>query len=104
MAMKPSPFRRIARIEVLPRYRIHVWWTGGGEAVADFSQEIFNGPAWAPIRDESQFNRVELIENGRVIAWPEPVDQRGFPTLDVDADGLWHMAQEQAAAAKAAAE
>jgi len=95
---------RIARIEPLPGFRIRIWWQAGGEGITDFSDDLARFPIWEPVRDEAQFNTVRLEEGGRQIEWPEPVDQWGYPVLEVDADGLWHMAQEQAAAAKAAAE
>ena len=84
----------IARIETLTQYRLRVWWRAGGQSVVDFSDDIANGPVWEPLQDERMFATVRLVDRGTVIQWPEPV-WNGAPLLEVDADGLWHMAREQ---------
>ena len=88
----------IDRIEPLPGYRILVHWRAGGQSVADFSDDVANGPVWAPLRDEALFARVRLTSNGTVIEWPEPLGRNGEPTVDVDADGLWFMTHSRTAA------
>ena len=86
--------RRIEAIRPLPNHRLFVRWTNGGEAVVDLADDIANGPVFRPLRDERLFAQVELSDDGRVIAWPEPRNEFG-PLIDIDADGLWFTAQEQ---------
>ena len=81
-------------VEPRPGYRLLVRWTGGGESLVDLSDDVLNGPVWAPLRDERLFARVRVASNGRVIEWPEPT-WHGDPAIDVDGDGLWFKAQEQ---------
>ena len=88
----------IQRIEPQPGYRLLIHWKAGGHAVVDFSDDVANGPVWEALRDERLFAKVRLIKRGRVIAWPEPRRRNGDPEIEVDADGLWHMAQARSAA------
>jgi hypothetical protein len=88
----------IQRIAPQPGYRLLVHWREGGHTVVDFSDDVANGPVREPPRDERLFARVRLARRGRVIAWPEPRHPNGWPTVDVDADGLWYIAQTQNAA------
>ncbi len=88
----------IDRIEPLSGHRILVHWREGGQSVADFSDDIAHGPVWEPLRNETQFARVRLINSGTLIEWPEPVGRNGEPAIDVDADGLWFMTHSEKAA------
>jgi hypothetical protein len=88
----------IQRIAPQPGYRLAVHCREGGHAVVDFSDDVANGPVWWPLWDERLFAKVRLVKRGRVIAWPESRHPNGWPTVDVDADGLWYMAQAQNAA------
>ena len=96
--MTEAILHKIDRIEPQPGYRVLVHWRAGGTSVVDFSDDVANGPIWAPLRDEQLFAKVRLVNRGRVIEWPEPGHPNGWPTVDVDADGLWYMAQAQNAA------
>jgi len=72
-----------------------VFWCAGGQSLVDFSDDIALGPVFEPLRDERLFAQVRLIREGTVIEWPEPARYNGEPEIEIDADGLWHMAQEQ---------
>ena len=86
----------IARVTPLPGYRLRVEWEAGGASIVDFSSDVRDGPVWRPMRDEAVFSKVHVTDRGRMIAWPEPRDRFG-PMVEVDGDGLWHMAREQEA-------
>jgi hypothetical protein len=85
----------IQRIAPQPGYRLLIHWKAGGNAIVDFSDDVAHGPIWEPLRDERLFAQVRLVKRGRVIEWPEPVRHNGEPAIDIDADGLWYMAQAQ---------
>jgi len=91
----------IDRIAPLPGYRLRIWWRSGGESVIDFADDVATGPVWAPLCDPVMFAKVCLVDQGTAIEWPEPKDRNGWPSVDVDADGLWHMAQRQRGAVAA---
>jgi hypothetical protein len=95
MSIADAFFHPIERIEVQPGYRILVFWKAGGQSFVDFSDDVAHGPVWAPLRDERLFATVRVVREGTVIEWPEPIGLFGDPEIEVDADGLWHMAQEQ---------
>jgi Protein of unknown function (DUF2442) len=95
MSIAEAFLHPIERIEVQPGYRILVFWKDGGQSMVDFSDDVAHGPAFAPLKDERLFAQVRLVREGTVIAWPEPIGLFGDPDVDVDADGLWHMAQAQ---------
>ena len=88
----------IDRIEPRPGYRVLVFWKDGGQSLVDFSDDVAHGPIFETLRDERKFARVRLVKKGTVIEWPEPVRNNGDPMIDIDADGLWYMAQAQKAA------
>lgn len=91
----------IERVEPLPGYLLRVHWVNEGQSLVDFSHDVASGPVWAPLRDVRLFNKVRVTDYGRVIEWPEPNQGPDWPQVDIDADGLWHMAQAQNQAAAA---
>jgi hypothetical protein len=91
----------VAKIEPQPGYRVLVHWVNEGQSLIDFSSDVANGPVWAPLRDQRLFAKVRVVDYGRVIEWPEPGQGPDWPQVDIDADGLWHMAQAQSAAVAA---
>jgi hypothetical protein len=42
-----------------------------------------------------------VVAEGTVVEWPEPARANGWPNVDVDADGLWAMAERQGASVAA---
>lgn len=91
----------IERVDPLPGYRLRVWWRGGGQSLIDFSADVANGPVWEPLRDERLFAKVQVIDDGGAIEWPEPRRGNGWPVVDIDADGLWETALLQTGAVAA---
>ena len=86
---------RIARIECRPDYRVLVAWTTGRRSVLDFSDDVGSGGVWSVLRDQRLFGLVRIAHDGSVLEWPEPARPNGEPPVDIDADGLWAMANEQ---------
>lgn len=89
-------------IEPKPGYRQLVRWSAGEHSLVDFARYVATGPVWTPMRgDKYLFTRVRVTDYGMAVEWPEPARRNGEPEIEVDADGLWHMAAEQKAAAAA---
>ncbi|MSP02795.1 MAG: DUF2442 domain-containing protein [Acetobacteraceae bacterium] len=99
--MTDDILHHIDHVDPLPGYRLRVWWRAGGQSLVDFSDDVADGPVWAPLRDERLFAKVQVIDNGRVIEWPEPRRANGWPVVDIDADGLWYTALQQSGAVAA---
>lgn len=95
MSIADAFLHPIERIEPQAGYRILVFWKAGGQSMVDFSADVANGPMFEPLRDPRLFTQVRLIREGTVIEWPEPIGLFGEPAIDIDADGLWYMAQSQ---------
>ena len=92
----------IEAIEPLPGHRLAVRWETGARSVIDFSTDVQTAPIWAPLRDEHLFAKARIVADGAVVEWPEPARANGWPNVDVDADGLWAMAQRQSGSVAAA--
>jgi len=66
-------------------------WQDGSEGVVDVSGIIGAFRVYAPLRDSSElFRQVRLGEHGTDIAWSDEIDMA--------ADTLWRLAQEQSGA------
>jgi hypothetical protein len=87
----------IQAVEPLPGHRLMVRWETGDRSVIDFSGDVASAPVWAPLQDERLFAKARVVADGAVVEWPEPVRANGWPNVDVDADGLWAMAERQGA-------
>ena len=95
MSISDAFLHPIERIEPRPGYCVLVFWKEGGQSLVDFSDDVAHGPIFETLRDERNFARVRLVNEGTVIEWPAPVRHNGEPMIDIDSDGLWHMAQAQ---------
>ncbi|MDQ2803683.1 MAG: helix-turn-helix transcriptional regulator [Pseudomonadota bacterium] len=94
------PKRTLPRIaEVAPGpapLTLRVRWQQGGESVVDVSGPIGSFRVYAPLRDDpALFAQVRVGEHGTDVAWTE--------ALDMAADTLWRLAQEQSGATMTAA-
>jgi DNA-binding XRE family transcriptional regulator len=77
-------------------FTLHVRWDKGGENAVDVSDLIGTFRAYAPLRNLPElFRQVQLGEYGSDVVWPGGID--------MSADTLWRLAQEQAAATMTAA-
>jgi hypothetical protein len=90
--------KQVEHIDALPEYRLRVTWRDGTRMIVDFAPDIKNGGVWTPLKDPKAFAAVSVSENGETIEWDEPRDESGDALIDVDADGLFMMGVEQAAA------
>ena len=88
---------RIAHVAPGPApLTLHVRWQGGGEGVVDLSGLVSSFRIYAPLRgDTALFARARVGEHGTDVAWTEDVDMA--------ADTLWRLAQEQSGATMTAA-
>ncbi len=70
---------------------LHIRWDGGGESLVDASGLIKTFRAYAPLRQSDElFRQVRVGEYGTDIVWSDE--------LDMSADTLWRLAQEQSGA------
>ena len=86
------PKRTLPRIaEVAPArapLTLRVRWEDGGESVVDVSGPIQTFRIFAPLRDDRAiFRQVHVGEHGTDVVWTEEIDMA--------ADTLWRLAQEQ---------
>jgi hypothetical protein len=93
--MAEPALRRIKSAEARPGRRLAVAWDRGASVVIDFSDMIEKGGVFAPLADASTFNAVRVGENRRVVEWPEPKDDLGYPIIEIDAESLIAKAQQQ---------
>ena len=70
---------------------LHVHWQHGGESVVDVSGPVGTFRVYSPLRnDPALFAQVRVGEHGTDVAWTDD--------LDMAADTLWRLAQEQSGA------
>ena len=93
--MTEIALRRIKSAEARPGFRLAVAWDRGAGVVIDFSDMIKKGGVFAPLADPNKFNAVRVGENRRVVEWPEPKDDLGYPVIEIDAESLIAKAQQQ---------
>ena len=75
---------------------LRVRWQGSGESVVDVSGLAGSFRVYAPLRDDpALFAQARVGEHGTDVAWTEE--------LDMAADTLWRLAQEQSGATMTAA-
>ena len=67
---------------------LRVRWQHGGESVVDVSGHVGAFRVYAPLcEDQALFRRVHVGEHGTDVAWTDEIDMA--------ADTLWRLAQEQ---------
>ena len=70
---------------------LHVRWDRGGENSVDVSDMVASFRVYAPLRSSPElFRQVQVGEYGTDIVWPGDID--------MSADTLWRLAQEQSGA------
>jgi hypothetical protein len=90
----PTP-RKILSVEARPGYRLVLGWGGGRQAIVDLSDMISRGGVFAPLSDQNKFAAVRVGEKGRLIEWPEPKDDLGYPMIEIDSAALIYKVQQQ---------
>ncbi|HUK11169.1 MAG TPA: DUF2442 domain-containing protein [Stellaceae bacterium] len=88
--------RIVAVVPGRKRTRLRVQWDNGDQSLIDVSSVIGNFRVYAPLRHSPVlFRQVRVGEHGTDIIWPKGIDMA--------ADTLWRLAQEQAGATMTAA-
>jgi hypothetical protein len=88
--MPKKSLPRIAAVAVTERpYTLRITWDKGDEALVDVSGLIGQFRVYEPLRHSAQlFDRVRVGEYGTDIVWSDEID--------MSADSLWRLSQEQA--------
>lgn len=87
MPKKPLP-RIAAVVPGRARLSLHVTWQTGGTSIVDMAGLIGTFRIYAPLRDDQVlFAQVQLGEFGTDVVWSDEIDMA--------ADTLWRLAQEQ---------
>ncbi|MGP0093355.1 MAG: helix-turn-helix domain-containing protein [Xanthobacteraceae bacterium] len=83
---------RIAEVAVGKKpFTLHIRWDKGGESLVDVSGLIQSFRVYTPLRRSPQrFRQVRLGEHGTDVVWTDKIDMA--------ADTLWRLAQEQSGA------
>ncbi len=91
--MPKKPLPRIVTVSAGERPNtLHIVWGHGGESLVDVSGLIESFRTYMPLRQSAElFNQVRVGEYGTDIVWSDE--------LDMSADTLWRLAQEQSGAA-----
>jgi len=67
--------------------------------IVDLSHMVQRGGIFTELRDEQKFALVRIGERNRVVEWPTPSDNLGYPIIDIDAESLYVMGAQQKALA-----
>jgi hypothetical protein len=95
--MSDATIPRIKSVEARPNYRLALSFDHGPRLIVDLSTYINKGGVFSPLSDEKLFSNVMIGELRRVITWPEPKDQYGYPAIDIDVESLISIAMQQRA-------
>lgn len=93
------PYKRLPRITSVAvgdrPYTLRIVWDHGEESLVDVSGFIDKFRVYTPLRhDPSLFAQVHVGEYGTDVVWTDEID--------MSADTLWHLAQEQSGATMSA--
>jgi hypothetical protein len=79
---------RIKSVRHAGAFKVRLRWIGEDkDHTVDLHKIVFGVKGLSPIRDETQFAKVAVGQGGHSLAWPGD--------LDVGADRLWEIDQEQ---------
>ena len=82
--------RRIVAVAAVAPQKLRIDWDNSAQTHVDVSDLIETFRAYAPLRDPELFRQVGVGEHGTDIVWSDD--------LDMGADTLWRLAQEQTGA------
>lgn len=73
-ALRPAAPWRVARLEVLPGYRLHVRFNDGTEGMVDLAGFLRSESAgvFAPLRNEHIFRQARIMLGA--VVWPDNLD------------------------------
>ncbi len=93
--MSGMTLRRIKSVDARSGYRLAVAWDRGQTSIVDLSDMISKGGVFKDLADKSSFAAVRVGENNRVVEWPSPKDDMGYPIIEIDADALFEKYSRQ---------
>jgi hypothetical protein len=96
--MPSEDLPRIRAIEPLGRFELMVHLTDFDPFAVDFSSTIAQGGVFSSLADMDIFRAVRIGRNHRVVEWPIPKDNEGNPIIEIDAESLQAMHEEQISA------
>lgn len=67
-------FPRLLSVEPRSAYRLFLRYADGVEGEIDVSHLVRMGNVFAPLADAHFFERVQVINDGEAIAWPDEID------------------------------
>ena len=86
--MPKKPLPRIKNVFAICPYGLRIVWSHGGENVVDVSGLIESFKVYIPLRKSPElFKQARVGEYGTDVVWSDE--------LDMSADTLWRLAQEQ---------
>ena len=95
MMTEVPAFRKILSVEAKPGYRLALVWGGGRQSIVDLSDMISRGGVFAALSDKDKFAAARVGEKGRLVEWPEPKDDFGYPMIEIDSAALIYKYQQQ---------
>jgi hypothetical protein len=97
--MPSEELPRISAIEPFGRFELRVHLTDFDPFAVDFSSTIDQGGVFSSLADMDTFRAVRIGRNHRVVEWPIPEDNEGNPIIEIDAESLRAMHEEQISSA-----
>lgn len=89
----------VTSVETKSGYHLEVHLENNQVLDIDFSGIIRDGGVFADLQKNDNFSKVRIGDRNRVIEWPIPKDKNGYPVIEIDAESLVAMWQEQRDAA-----
>jgi hypothetical protein len=90
---------RIEAIEPFGRFELRVYLFDSEPFAVDFSGTIDQGGVFSQLADMDIFRAVRIGWNNRIVEWPTPKDNEGNPIIEIDAESLRAMHEEQISSA-----
>ncbi len=85
--MKTNPLPRIESLKAKASAALVRVWNKGDVKPVGLAQTIASTRAYNPLRDAKLFKRAQVVRWGHTVAWNDDID--------MGADGLWALAQQQ---------
>jgi hypothetical protein len=87
--------RRIASVAPQSDYRLAIAWDSGPSMIVSLADLIKKGGVFEVLKDREKFSAARVDERQRVIEWPEPRNDQGYPLIEIDADALYERGRGQ---------
>jgi hypothetical protein len=93
--MSDTTLRRIKSIEPRPGHKLLVTWDDVPPMLVSFADHVRRGRIFSFLQDEAEFAKARIGDRRRTVEWLDPNDQGAGPLIDVDAETLLLMANQQ---------